>query len=82
MAVTFDATLFDAHPNTLRLLTYGSELLTALLEAVPEPASVAPPSSPPKRCPELVEGLGGKEGGACATLLGRGFAALVCLLHP
>jgi len=39
VAVTFDAALFDAHPNTLRLLTYGSDLLTALLEAVPEPAS-------------------------------------------
>ncbi|MBC8248325.1 MAG: DEAD/DEAH box helicase family protein [Anaerolineales bacterium] len=39
VAVTFDAALFDAHPNTLRLLTYGSEVLTALLEAVPEPAS-------------------------------------------
>jgi len=38
-AVTFDAALFDAHPNTLRLLTYGSELLTTLLDAVPEPAS-------------------------------------------
>ena len=30
-AVTFDAALFDVHPNTLRLLTYGSELLRALL---------------------------------------------------
>jgi superfamily II DNA or RNA helicase len=39
VAVTFDAALFDAHPNTLRLLTYGSELLAALLKAVPEPAS-------------------------------------------
>jgi prepilin-type processing-associated H-X9-DG protein len=37
-AVTFDVVLFDAHPNTLRLLAYGSELLTALLEAVEEPA--------------------------------------------
>ncbi len=38
IAVTFDAALFDAHPNTLRLLTYGNELLTGLLRAVPEPA--------------------------------------------
>lgn len=38
-AVTFDTALFDAHPNTLRLLTYGSELLRTLLEAVAEPAS-------------------------------------------
>jgi hypothetical protein len=29
--VTFDANLFDDHPNTLRFLTYGSELLDALL---------------------------------------------------
>ena len=41
IAATFDAALFDAHPNTLRLLTYGSELLTALLEAVDEPAPVS-----------------------------------------
>ncbi|MFC1976108.1 helicase-related protein [Chloroflexota bacterium] len=31
--VTFDANLFDDHPNTLRFLTYGSELLDSLLEA-------------------------------------------------
>ena len=37
--VTFDVALFDAHPNTLRLLTYGSELLARLLKAVGEPAS-------------------------------------------
>ncbi|MBM4430286.1 MAG: hypothetical protein FJ026_08080, partial [Chloroflexi bacterium] len=41
VAVTFDVALFDAHPNTLRLLTYGSELLATLLEAVPEPASAS-----------------------------------------
>ncbi len=39
-AVTFDAALFETHPNTLRLLTYGSELLTGLLRAVPEPMPV------------------------------------------
>jgi superfamily II DNA or RNA helicase len=38
VAVTFDAALFEAHPNTLRLLTYGSEWLVTLLAAVPEPA--------------------------------------------
>jgi len=37
-AVTFDVALFDAHPDTLRLLTYGSELLATLLETVEEPA--------------------------------------------
>ena len=30
--ITFDANLFDDHPNTLRLLTYGSQLLNPLLE--------------------------------------------------
>ena len=62
IAATFDAALFDAHPSTLRLLTYGSELLTALLEAVPEPAS-APPLPPP-------QSWGGKRGGRvlrCST---------------
>jgi superfamily II DNA or RNA helicase len=37
-AVTFDASLFDAHTDSLQLLTYGNPLLTALLETVPEPA--------------------------------------------
>jgi len=41
VAVTFDTALFDAHPNTLKLLTYGSDLLATLLEAVPKPASGA-----------------------------------------
>ncbi len=54
-AVTFDAALFDTHPNTLRLLTYGSELLTALLEAVDEPASSSPLPPP--------QGWGGKREG-------------------
>ncbi len=39
VAVTFDAALFDAHPNSLRLLTYGSELLESLLQGVEEAAS-------------------------------------------
>ena len=39
MAVTFDPQLFDAHPNTLRLLSYGSQLLDDLLEAVEAPAT-------------------------------------------
>ena len=62
IAATFDAALFDAHPNTLRLLTYGSELLTTLLEIVPEPA-LAPPLPPP-------QSWGGKRGGRilrCST---------------
>lgn len=36
VAVTFEAALFDAHPYTLRLLTYGSDLLKELLGTVPE----------------------------------------------
>ncbi len=39
VGVTFDATLFDAHPYTLRLLTYGSDLLGELLDAAPKPPS-------------------------------------------
>lgn len=38
-AVTFDVDLFDQHPNSLRFLTYGSDLLARLLAAVPVPAS-------------------------------------------
>jgi superfamily II DNA or RNA helicase len=41
VAVTFDPGAFDAHPNTLRLLTFGSPLLESLLaevEALPEGA--------------------------------------------
>jgi superfamily II DNA or RNA helicase len=34
VAVTFDAPTFDAHPSTLRLLTFGSPLLTSLLSKV------------------------------------------------
>jgi len=37
VAVTFDAALFDEHPYTLRLLSYGSEVLAALLESVEVP---------------------------------------------
>ena len=37
LAVTFDAELFDAHPNTLRLLSYGSEVLDKLLGAMEVP---------------------------------------------
>lgn len=39
VAVTFEPALFDAHPNTLQLLTYGNDLLNSLLKVVPEPAS-------------------------------------------
>ena len=37
--VTFNPTLFDEHPNTLILLSFGSDLLAELLEAVEPPAS-------------------------------------------
>jgi superfamily II DNA or RNA helicase len=37
LAVTFDPELFDAHPNTLRLLSYGSEVLDKLLGAMEVP---------------------------------------------
>jgi len=35
VAVTFDPATFDAHPNTLQLLTFGNPLLESLLEQVP-----------------------------------------------
>lgn len=35
--VTFDPALFDEHPNTLQLLSYGSELLTDILGVVEPP---------------------------------------------
>jgi len=38
-AVTFQKELFDKHPNTLRLLSFGEELLSGLLRQV-EPPSV------------------------------------------
>lgn len=34
-AVTFAPMVFDAHPNTLKLLTFGGPLLARLLEQVP-----------------------------------------------
>ncbi len=37
--VTFRPEVFDAHPNTLKLLTYGQSLLDDLLQAVPQPIS-------------------------------------------
>ncbi|MBN1249307.1 MAG: DEAD/DEAH box helicase family protein [Anaerolineae bacterium] len=37
VAVTFDRGVFDAHPNTLQLLTYGNPLLDRLLALVPDP---------------------------------------------
>jgi len=40
-AVTFDPELFDRHPNTLRLLTYGGGLLEEILHAVDPPAEDA-----------------------------------------
>jgi len=35
--VTFDPKLYDAHPNTLRLLSFGDELLESILDSVPPP---------------------------------------------
>ncbi|HHE73431.1 MAG TPA: hypothetical protein ENL34_14250, partial [Chloroflexi bacterium] len=35
VAITFDPETFDAYPNTLQLLTFGSPLLTVLLEQIP-----------------------------------------------
>lgn len=40
-AVTFNPDLFDEHPNTLRLLTYGSGLLEEVLQAVEPPTDSA-----------------------------------------
>ncbi len=40
-AVTFNPALFDQHPNTLRLLTYGGGLLEEILQAVEPPADGA-----------------------------------------
>jgi superfamily II DNA or RNA helicase len=37
--VTFDRDVFDAHSDTVRLLTYGEPLLNDLLEAVASPAT-------------------------------------------
>ena len=36
-AVTFNPELFDQHPNTLQLLTYGGGLLEEILQAVEPP---------------------------------------------
>ncbi len=35
-AVTFDRQVFDNHPNTVQLLTFGNPLLDALLQALPD----------------------------------------------
>ena len=37
--VTFNPALFDEHPNTLTLLSFGSELLAELLEGIEPPAT-------------------------------------------
>ncbi len=39
VAVTFDPEVFDAHPNTVRLLTYGEPLLEELLSGVEPPVT-------------------------------------------
>ncbi|CAN5812398.1 hypothetical protein BH23GEM7_BH23GEM7_14170 [soil metagenome] len=38
-SVTFDPAVFDRHPSSVALLSYGNKLLSELLEAVPEPAA-------------------------------------------
>jgi hypothetical protein len=40
--VTFDPEVFDRHPSSLRLLTYGEPLFEELLAEVPEPESMPP----------------------------------------
>ncbi len=35
-AVTFDRQVFDNHPNTVQLLTFGNPLLDTLLQAIPD----------------------------------------------
>jgi len=35
--VTFDRSVFDKHPNSVQLLTYGNPLLDEILASVPEP---------------------------------------------
>jgi len=39
LPVTFSAKCFDAHPETVRFLSYGSLLLTELLRSIPAPDS-------------------------------------------
>ncbi len=47
--VTFDPAVSDEHPNSLRLLTYGSDLLTEVLAAV-EPPTDSPQGGRLARC--------------------------------
>ena len=39
LPVTFSANCFDAHPETVRFLSYGSPLLAELLQSIPAPDS-------------------------------------------
>jgi len=39
LPVTFSPACFDAHPDSVRFLTYGSSLLEAILASVPQPGS-------------------------------------------
>ena len=48
-AVTFNAALFDEHPNTLQFMSFGSKLLAEALEAV-EPPVLAKSSGLIARC--------------------------------
>ena len=38
-AVTFDPAVFDRHPSTVRLLSYGNRLLADMLDEVPRPTN-------------------------------------------
>jgi superfamily II DNA or RNA helicase len=49
VAVTFDRAVFDAHPETVRFLTYGERLLDALLRQV-EPAATGDDGRGVLRC--------------------------------
>jgi len=42
-AVTFDAQVFDQHPDSVQLLSYGNPLLEQLLGAVPDPPACDDP---------------------------------------
>jgi superfamily II DNA or RNA helicase len=48
-AVTFDPAVYDEHPNSLKLLTYGGDLLAEMLATV-EPPQVSPQGGQLARC--------------------------------
>lgn len=50
VAVTFNRDLFDEHPSTLRLLTYGEPLLRELLSRAPDPLESSSDAGRVVRC--------------------------------